>query len=247
MMDNDVEELLGAYALDALDDSERLRVESRLSMDPRWLAEVRAHRETIGFLTEAMLAGKDETPPARIWEGIVARLEVEPPPLRLVVDPPRRSPLIRAVGAFAAAAAIAVVVLGVMVTRQGDRLDEMTLALEGNRLEQAAADAMTSPGSEVVILASPAGSPIEARIAIGPDGVGYLVADSLPALPSDRSYQLGAIVEGNVLSAGLLGSDPGISPFVVTGELQGLAITEEVAGGVVSSENDPVTIWLRDA
>jgi hypothetical protein len=80
-----------------------------------------------------------------------------------------------------------------------------------------------------------------------PDGTGYVIGDSLPPLAPDRTYQLWAITEGGVISAGVLGSDPGIVPFQAVGELAGLAITEELAGGVVSSQNDPVAVWLLEA
>lgn len=246
MRDEQLEELLGVYALDALDDGEKETVEKHLAANPRWRAEVDAHRETIGFVVHATLAADGSAPPDHVWEGIRARLEEAPPPLRLVAAPRTQSRWIGAVSAFAAAAAAAVVLLGVLVVRQGNRLDEMTIALEGDRLASAAAEAVAAPGSQVVTLVDPGGTPLEVLIAIGPDGVGYLVSDSLPALPADRAYQLWAIVDGNVLSAGLLGPDPGVSPFVVTGDIQGLAITEEVAGGVVTSEADPVALWLRD-
>jgi hypothetical protein len=80
-----------------------------------------------------------------------------------------------------------------------------------------------------------------------PDGTGYVIGDSLPPLAPDRTYQLWAITEGGVISAGVLGSDPGIVPFQAVGELAGLAITEELAGGVVSSQNEPVAAWLLEA
>ncbi len=99
--------------------------------------------------------------------------------------------------------------------------------------------------------ASPDGAAVEARVVIGADGIGYIYADTLPALGDDRTYQLWAIVDGEagqqVISAGIMGSDPEISPFQVTGDLVGLAITNEVAGGVVTSAEDPTTLWISSA
>jgi hypothetical protein len=104
---------------------------------------------------------------------------------------------------------------------------------------------LADPTARLATMEAPGGAAaVEARIVVGSDGVGYVYGDTLPALSADRTYQLWAIVDGNVISAGILGSDPGISPFQVVGSIDGFAITEEVAGGVVSSVNDPVAVWL---
>lgn len=245
-----VEELLGAYALDALEDHERDLVDAHLAVNPRFRSEVDQHREAIAFLAEGVLAGDGARPRPDIWQGIENSLQEAPPPLRLV-RPTRSSPRLpwttRVVGAVAAAAVIAVAGLGLRVYQQDDRIDALRAALDGDRLEEAAATAVTIPGAELLTLSAPTGTGIEARITLQPDGIGYLVSDGLPALPPDRAYQLWAIVDDNVISAGVLGPDPGVSPFQVTGNVAGFAITEEVAGGVVASVNDPVAVWLRDA
>ena len=78
-----------------------------------------------------------------------------------------------------------------------------------------------------------------------PDGTGYLAEHTLEPLPADRTYQLWAIVDGKAISAGILGPEPGVVPFHIDRDgFQGFAITEEVIGGVTSSENDPVVAWL---
>ncbi len=69
----------------------------------------------------------------------------------------------------------------------------------------------------------------------------------MPQLAEDRTYQLWAIVDDRVISAGVMGSDPGVSPFQVVGSLAGLALTEEIAGGVVTSQEQPVALWLAEA
>jgi hypothetical protein len=38
-----------------------------------------------------------------------------------------------------------------------------------------------------------------------------------------------------------------VNPFRVEGDILGLAVTEEIAGGVAVSENDPVALWLAEA
>ena len=44
------------------------------------------------------------------------------------------------------------------------------------------------------------------------------------------------------ISIGVLGPEPKIVPFKMDGNVSALAITEEVAGGVVSSRQDPVVL-----
>ena len=79
-----------------------------------------------------------------------------------------------------------------------------------------------------------------ARAVLVPDGTGYLWSGGLPLTDPDRTYQLWAIVGTEAISAGVLGPNPSVAPFRITGDVTALAITEEVAGGVVASENQPV-------
>ena len=72
---------------------------------------------------------------------------------------------------------------------------------------------------------------------IDEEGHGYLLVDRLPALPSDRTYQLWGEMEGKAISLGVLGAQPGMETFTAEGVLTKLMITNEVAGGVVSNGN----------
>ena len=103
----------------------------------------------------------------------------------------------------------------------------------------AALAAEGNPDARTADLRSPDGV-VVAQAVLVPDGTGYLWSDGLPATESDRTYQLWAMVGTELISAGVLGPDPGLIPFHVTGDIAALAITEEVAGGVVASANDPV-------
>ena len=75
---------------------------------------------------------------------------------------------------------------------------------------------------------------------LAPDGTGYLSSRRLPTIGSDRTYQLWAIIGTERISAGVLGASPKLAPFRVAGAVVALAITEEDAGGVVASKNQPV-------
>ncbi len=81
-----------------------------------------------------------------------------------------------------------------------------------------------------------------------PDGTGIVLSSSLLPLDTDRTYQLWAIQDGAVISAGLLGTDPGHVPFHVDpSRLDGLVITEERAGGVPVSGQPAVAAWFPEA
>src|ERR1700728_4137814 len=62
-----IEELLGAYALDAVDPDEARQVELHLQTCPRCREEVRSHREVVGLLANA-----GHEAPAGVWDRVVA-------------------------------------------------------------------------------------------------------------------------------------------------------------------------------
>src|SRR5439155_13786710 len=74
----EVAELLGAYALDAVDGEERELVELHLLDCPRCRAEVAEHRAVASFLASA--GGRA---PEAVWERIAGSLEEAPPRLEL--------------------------------------------------------------------------------------------------------------------------------------------------------------------
>lgn len=253
-MDHDeIAELLGAYALDAVDDDERAAVEAHLVDCARCRAEVAEHRDTASLLAHG---GSDA--PAGLWDRIAGSIESTgadqaPPPLRLtpgrpgqpvrpsttgaggaVVALPRRWAAV----ALAAAAAL-LVVLGVQVVRQGDRIDELEAATVVDPLDAAFEAALDDPSATVVELAAPDGT-VLLRGAVTADGTGYLRASNLPALADARTYQLwGGTPAGDLVSLGVLGADPGVVAFDATG-FELLAISEEDVPGVVAPTADPV-------
>src|ERR1700709_993672 len=125
MTPDELDALLGAYALDAVDDEERREVEQYLSTNPRARAEVDQYQEVA-----AMLAFSGSAAPEGVWDRIASAIEGEsssagPPPLQMpsstsstvaptlapVIPLARRSrgPWL-ALGGLAAAAAIVVAV-----------------------------------------------------------------------------------------------------------------------------------------
>src|SRR5437899_2768096 len=74
----DIEEMLGAYALDAVDGDEREMVERHLADCPRCREEVAEHREVA-----AQMAYIGAPAPDGLWDRIIANLEDIPPALGL--------------------------------------------------------------------------------------------------------------------------------------------------------------------
>ncbi|MGB5166909.1 MAG: anti-sigma factor, partial [Acidimicrobiia bacterium] len=114
-------------------------------------------------------------------------------------------------------------------------------------LEALAASSADLPGSMNVALVDPAAGTAVADVVVTTDGEGFIDGSALPTLAENRTYQLWAIVGERVISVGIMGNRPEISSFRVEGQLAGLAISEEILGGVVVSEVDPVGIWLDQA
>jgi len=218
----ELEELLGAYALDAVDGDERELVELHLLDCPRCRAEVAEHRAVASFLGSA--GGRA---PEAVWDRIAGSLEEAPPRLDLApVVPLRggRSVSLR-VGAAAAAVAAAVIgVLGFEVVHQGHRINDLA-----------------RPAANLVDLRSTDGS-LTAQAVVLRGGAGYLVNNDLPELTRDRTYQLWALVGTRRISAGVLGPRPRLAAFKVNRDAWGFAVTEERAGGVPTTSKEPVVV-----
>lgn len=233
--------LLGAYALDAVDADEREAVEHHLDECPRCRAEVADHRTVASFLGSA--GGRA---PDGLWDRIAGSLDEAPPELKLAPVVPineRRSVSLRVGAAAAAVAAAVIAVLGLEVVHLNHQVDN--LAAPGRTdaaLLSAATRTFANPDAQHVSMRSPDGR-VSAQAAVLTDGTGFLLADDLPALPTDRTYQLWALANGQKISAGVLGARPGVVAFrYAPSGLSGFAVTDEQAGGVTASTNNPVVL-----
>lgn len=232
---NEVESLLGAYALDAVTLEEHRRVEAALDADPSLWPVASLDAAVAAALAEGGVDPADRAP-AGLWDKIAAA--TAPP---IVARAPARLPAWRRrFGAAAAAAAVAFAMVLVVVTfRQHARIREF----EESPLAVAAAEARGLEGSRVVSLSGA----VTAEVVLTADGTGYLLTPDAPELTVEQTYQLWAIVGDRVISAGVLGPDPEVAAFRVSGEIAGFALTVEVAGGVVSSSQEPVAVGLIEA
>jgi anti-sigma-K factor RskA len=233
MTDRDeVESFLGAYALDALSVEERRRVEAALAEDPSLAASSALDLAVAAVLAEGAVDASDGAP-AALWRRIDAATRPLPVPRSVL----HASWWRRWLGAAMAGAVVAAVVgLAVVVARQIGDINRF----HDNPLAVAAADVRGEPGTRVV----PLEGDVPAEVVLAADGTGYLLTPEAPALGGDRTYQLWAIVGEQVISAGVLGPAPQVTAFHVTGPVAGFALTVEVAGGVVTSEQEPVALGL---
>lgn len=233
-----LDELLGAFAIDAVDDDERRAVESYLLMNPRARQEVQEHREVA-----SMLAWTGMLAPDGLWERIAAGLD-EPAPTPsgelaavLQLDAGRRPDASSRrrrwgtnLGSWMVASAAAAIVAVLAVTVFGDN------GTETRPLAAAIEDARNDRDSTITQLVSAEGR-VGGEAVIDQDGHGYLLGGGLPELPESQTYQLWGVVGGKVISFGVLGNNPEINLFSANAAVEQLVITIEVAGGVVSDGN----------
>jgi len=229
-MSDDIHALVGAYALDAVDDLERVAFD-------RHLRDCEACRTEVAELQEAaarMADGTWSVPPPGLRDRVMAEITTTRQVAPLAPARPRRSGSLRLRLTAAAAAVVAAAVAGTAVfVVQEDRV----------RHEQALAEAARSGNSRIqAILRSPdldvrqqplktGGSVTVASSRLQDAGVILLAADEAPA--DDRVFELWTVRGGAALRAGTL--NPGQTTIVQVVEgLPGsseVGVTVERAGG----------------
>ncbi len=244
-----IQETLAAFALDAVETSERSQIERHIERCSECRDEVDEFRSIA-----AQLHTTEETPSPRVWEGIEAHLEAGSDDRR-VVPLRRKHSLIDFQWLAVAAVASLFVAVGIQTIRLGQvtndlsraeaRATELEAMLDAGLTEEVAIRAAETPDATTALLSGSLGT---GTIVILPDGTGFLIADDLPALDSDHTYQLWAVQGGQVISAGILGSDPRVVAFHIDPALlEGLVLTAEQAGGVPVSSQTEASAWFRDA
>jgi anti-sigma factor RsiW len=256
----ELEELIGAYVLDALDPDETARLERHLDGCPRCRSEVDAGREIAGQLGTSIRVDSEEPLPPGLWDRIaenVATSSRRPPePMPGLADGAATTAVVDlsearaernrwerarwAVAAVAVAAVVAVVVLGTALAHTHHQLDQATNTPGGGQ-GAAVHAALATPDHRTVTLSSPEGAEL-AEFVVLPSGQGYMVWSKMPSLPTDETYQLWAIIGGQAISTGLLGHQPQHATFTLasTAKPSELAVTVEPAGGVTAPNRTPV-------
>jgi len=224
----ELDSLLGAYALDAAEPDEREQIERYLAENPTARAEVDETRELMSHLVDL-----EEGPPS-MWGRIQAEISAEPSTTSVrPLAPPVRSRWSsrRLLGVAAAAAVVVIAVVGVVELRDDGRPDGVA------QLARAADDARSDPDAREAALADGDGV-ARATVVYLPDGTGFVTNRALDALPEDKTYQLWAVVDDArgpaVVSAGVLGPDVEVAAFHYDGPVRGFAISTEDAPGALA-------------
>jgi hypothetical protein len=133
------------------------------------------------------------------------------------------------------------VALGHNDTSRLGRIEDQIQALGKPAITNAAYAALANPQAEQIKLASTDGKATATVVRL-PDGTGYLVPSGLAPLPAGRVYQLWAVRSDAKISLGVIGQKPEVSAFRMAGPALAYAVTEEAAGGVAASVNQPVVV-----
>lgn len=243
----ELDELLAAYALDAVDAEEREQLDAYLERSEGARRELAEMRETA-----AMLAYEGSLPaPDDLWARIEDALSVDPPRLVLPLEPARAARTERsnrglvakvAVG-IAAASAVAAGFTAVLLTdemsRQEDRLDEVAASVAHEGMRSAAAAAAADPRSRMLQLDSST-SDATATVVAMPDGTAFLMGHGIPHLGGDRTYQLWTMTgdpgDPVLLPTAVLGRSVDVAAFHAPAGGFGFMVSEERAPGVPAPE-----------
>ena len=254
MTHDEIEEILGAYALDSAEPAEIREIDAHLLECPRCRAEVEAYR-----VTASALATVHAEAPTGLWDKIADSIaEIRPSGARSQLPPGLRAAIssngiaisprpIRRVWAatftlVGMAAAAAIVVLAVEVASLHSQTQRLDSAVAQAGLSAAVAQATIAPHATVELVARDHSK--SATIIILPTGDAYWISSSLPRLPAARTYQIWGVSNGRVVSIGLLGTNPHVlASFRVEPSISRVLVNEEPEGGTVQ----PTTPVLAQA
>ena len=247
-MSGDLHTLPGAYAADALSETERLAFERHLDACPACDQEVRELSETAARLGSAVAL----PPPAALWDRVRAEAAATRQLLPPVADPTplsgrgaalaggrgvrrRFPPLLAAAAALLVAAAISVTALNLGLPGQGRSEGPVDLV----------AAVLSAPDARR-IAAKPGPTGQVAVVVSRRRGQAVFEASGLPEVPAARTYQLWVVDRSGPRPAGLV--EPGGAGKVtrllegrVTGSEQ-VAMTVERRGGAARPTSEPVVV-----
>lgn len=242
---DEMRDLLGAYALNALDPDERAQVDAFLLTDPVARAELHELEHAAAWLGHASLR-----PPAGAWDAIaaeVARDLDEPEPAPAVAVPAKPvlvpAPEVTPISArpnrgarWLVAAAVAVLALGaaagvVAMTGGNDGRSDPTA--------QQARDALREPSATKTVLRSDDGR-WSARVVVLPDRTGYLRPVAMPKTQPGHDLQLWSITPEGPVSAGVIRGSGAWHRFRAADAATAIAVTQEPRGGSRRPTSTPI-------
>jgi hypothetical protein len=143
-----------------------------------------------------------------------------------------------------AAAVVLFALLALQIARLENRTDHLSrqvTAMSGQPTMVTVKAALAVPGAHRVVLRPLGRGQVSLDAVMLPSGQSYLYDSTLTPLSSSQTYQLWGLVGNQKVSYGILGSaPPAVIAFEAGTGVDALAITAEVAGGVVASTHSPV-------
>ena len=234
---SDIHALVGAYAVDALDDIERAAFERHLAECPACQSEVAGLLEAAAMIGAAVAA----QPPAGLRDKVLADIATVrplPPPVdrpRVLSAAGRRTRFRPTVLVAAAAAVIALGAGAAVVQPWDDDTSQRELTASEQLLTADDAETFTDKvdgGGEATIVRS------------SDRNQAVLVASGLPEAPAGSVYELWFIHDGDLVSAGLMkGGDHELWLEGDPATASGFGITIESDGGSPTGEpkGQPIT------
>ncbi|MFT5564152.1 MAG: anti-sigma-K factor RskA [Myxococcota bacterium] len=243
--------LAGPYALDAIDDLERVRFEVHLNQCPTCIIEV------AGFLdTTALIAAVEEAVvPAGLKASVMAEIDTvrQVGPSRAII----RRPSPRLASVAAAVLAVAVVGLSVVTTGLRSEISSLSVATTDLRseisvLEDRAVAAAVLIAQDALVLKVGFGDGALHVVASPASGTGVLLVDGVAVAPTGMGYQLWLInTEGEAIAAGFLDVHrDGTGEQLMVGDMSNIVaigITIEPAGGSQQPTSAPVALAALSA
>ena len=229
---DNIHTLAGAYALDALDDLERMRFEAHLDACDSCATEVASFHDTA-----ALLGAIEEVPISadfreRVLTDIDHVRQVGPVTARVSGIAPRLVSV--------AAAVLAIAVIGLSVVTAG-------LRQEVNELEPYAELAAIMQAEDAITLTETVGD-AQLRIVASPaSGAGAILAQGMSEAPNGHAYQLWLLTDDEqAIPAGFLAiGEDGTGKQIMRGEMDGViavGITVEPAGGSEQPTTEPMAV-----
>lgn len=233
---SDIHALSGAYAVDALDDTERAEFEQHLAVCADCRAEVASFRETAALMSDA----ESETPPESLRAGVLSGIrEVRPLPPETPTRPepvepgPAQVRRRRLPALLAAAAAVVLAAAGALAWHpwhdEGTTVAQQVL----NASDATRKTEQLAGGGELTLVRSPS---LEKAVLVGRD---------VPDAGAGKTYQMWLQQPGeDTVSAGLL-PDPD-RPTVLSGDAAtatAAAVSVEPEGGSAHPSTNVVAVF----
>lgn len=209
----EIQELLGAFALGAVDDGERTVIESHLETCEPCRSELDAHRRLADALRRH---GPLVSPLASVDSG----------PHASDGDAQTQARSVRRWGVPVAVATM-VLMLGGLIVRDEIRFQRLESRMERTELLDRAQLAAVDPAAVVATLRTPRNEPVLTVVSRPAGGESYAIGGVLPPLGDGQTYQLWRTGTDGVTAAVALGRRPEAVVFQLPTGVTGLILTIE--------------------